>query len=273
MTPEGHRGHAAPPGEEMDLVDAIAAMAERLMRRGLRGGRAALGVASKSDPTDLVTRVDREVERRARAMVAAAFPDHAFLGEEEGGRPAPAGTTWVVDPVDGTANYANGLPHACVAVGLCRGRRPVAGLIADPFRRERFRVAPGGRPTCNGRPLAVKAGEGIAGGVVLLELGSDPPPALLGLFARVRAAGAVCRVLGSAALSLAYVAAGRADAAVLRRASAWDVAAGLALVEAAGGTVSTWDGGPYDPFGGGPLLAGHAAACHLLGPWLRAAAT
>jgi myo-inositol-1(or 4)-monophosphatase len=245
-------------------MDAIAAVAERMMRDGLSGD---LEVASKGHPSDLVTRVDRDIEARARELVAASLPGHGFLGEEGGGEAARSGWLWVVDPLDGTANYANGIQHAAASIGLCYAGRPVAGLVADPFRGERFLTGGDGPPTCNGQPVGLRPQAGFDGGVVLLEMGGrmDPPAAALGLFQRVRQAGGVCRVMGSAALSLAYVAAGRAAATLMLRVSAWDVAAGVALVAAAGGiAVRAWDGAPYDVLEAGPLVAGSPRAVDTL---------
>lgn len=262
-----HSGPEVPP-RALDLMDRMAAMAEAAIREGWQGD---LQVESKQDPADLVTRVDREVEARARAMVAETLPDHAFLGEEGGGEPSAHGWLWVVDPVDGTANYANALPHACVSIGVLRDGAPVAGLIADPFRGERFRGVPGAARQGSGRPLRVSGRPSLASGLVLLEMGgrTEVAPAMLALFSRVRAEGGVCRVLGSAALSLAYVAAGRAEACLFARASAWDVAAGVQLVRAAGGLVTSWDGEPYDVLRAGPLLAGSAAGVASIGDMLR----
>lgn len=246
------------------VMETIAEVGGSMMREGLAGD---LAVEAKSHPSDLVTQVDRNIETRARAIAAETPPGYGFLGEEAGGASARSGWLWVVDPLDGTANYANRIQHAAVSVGLCHDGRAVAGIILDPFRGEKFVAAGDGRATAGGRALAVRAQDDFMGGLVLMELGGkeDPGPEALALFGRVRRSGGVCRVMGSAALSLAYVAAGRAAAALMLRVSAWDVAAGLALVEAAGGIgVRPADGAPYDVLEGGPLVAGSPQAVRRL---------
>jgi myo-inositol-1(or 4)-monophosphatase len=256
--------------EALRVMEAIADVAERMMREGSGGD---LQIESKSQPSDLVTRVDREIEAEARRIVAESGAAHGFLGEEGGGEPTRSGWLWVVDPLDGTSNYANGIQHAAVSVGLCHDGRAVAGLIGDPFRGERFLTTGDGPPTVGGRPIGLWPKADFAGGTVLLEMGGkmDPPPEVLGLFRRVRLAGGVCRVMGSAALSLAYVAAGRAAATLMLRINAWDVAAGIALVEAAGGVaVKAWDGTPYDVLEAGPLIAGSRQAVERLRGLLHA---
>ncbi len=247
----------------VELLQAMATLAEARMRAGLAQPLAA---DAKESPHDLVTHVDREIEAEMRRMVAARFPDHGFLGEE-------AGTTgagpwqWVVDPVDGTTNYANGLPVACSSMAVLHDGRPVAAAVVDPCRGERFMAVRGGGTTLNGIPAHVKRrGDGIAGGLVLCELaGGHPWPGLPALAAFADRQGATVRVLGSGALATAEVAAGRADAVVHVGPHAWDVAAGCLLVEEAGGEVTGWRGTQaYDLFGGGPMLAGAPAACAIL---------
>jgi len=242
----------------------IADLADRMMRDGV--GQE-LEIQSKSQPSDLVTRVDREIEAAARALVHDALPGYGFLGEEAGGEASRSGWLWVVDPLDGTVNYANGLQHSAVSVGLCHDGEVVAGLISDPFRGERFLTTGDGPPTHNGRAVGLWPKPDFSGGVVLLEMGGkvDPPSPALALFSRVRQAGGVCRVMGSAALSLAYVASGRAAATMMLRVNSWDVAAGVALVSAAGGVaMRAWDGTPYDVLEAGPLIAGSVEAVALL---------
>jgi myo-inositol-1(or 4)-monophosphatase len=247
------------------VMEAIAEVGAEMMRSGLGGD---LAVEDKGQPFDLVTRVDRDIEARARALAAQALPGYGFLGEEAGGQTARAGWLWVVDPLDGTSNYANGVLHAAVSVGLCHDGQAVAGIVADPFRGEKFVARGDGTAVAHdGRALAVRARDDFRGALVLLEMGgkAEAPAQALALFTRVRRSGGSCRVLGSAALSLAYVAAGRAAATLMARVGPWDVAAGLALLEAAGGiAVRAWDGEPYDVLAAGPLIAGSPAAVRRL---------
>jgi myo-inositol-1(or 4)-monophosphatase len=262
---------AAPLPAVLELVQALLSLAEAEMRAGLL---TPLRADAKESAHDLVTRVDRELEAEMRRRVKARFPRHAFLGEEEG---ATGGGPWlwVVDPVDGTANYANGLPLACSSLALLHRGAPVAAGIVDPFRGERFVAARGGGTTLNGAPVQVKhRPDGIAGGLVLCELaGGRPWSGLAELAAFADGRGATVRVLGSGALATAQVAAGRADAVVHVGPHPWDVAAGCLLVAEAGGEVTGWTADGYDPLRGGPLLAGAPAACAALRPCLTALAS
>ncbi len=253
----------APVAAIVDLLQSMATLAEAEMRAGLARP---LEANPKESPHDLVTPVDRAIEAEMRRMVAARFPDHAFLGEEagtSGGGP----WQWVVDPVDGTTNYANGLPIACSSLAVLHAGRAVAAAIVDPYRGERFLAVRGRGATLNGITMRVKRRPaGISGGLVLCELpGGKPWPGLPELAAFVDRQGATLRMLGSGALATAEVAAGRADAVVHVGPHPWDVAAGCLLVAEAGGEVTGWSGtAAFDLFGGGPMLAGAPAACTLL---------
>jgi myo-inositol-1(or 4)-monophosphatase len=251
----------------VDLLQDMATLAEAAMRLGLARP---LPADAKESAHDLVTPVDRGLESEMRAMVAARFPSHRFLGEEGGETGGGAGGTWtwIVDPVDGTTNYANGLPVACSSIAALQAGRTVAAAIVDPFRSERFMAVRGQGATRNGVPMHVKrrpAG-GIGGGLVLCELaGGHPWPGLVELAVFADRLGATMRVLGSGALATAQVAAGRADAIVHVGPHAWDIAAACLLVEEAGGEVTGWSGAEgYDLFSGGPMIAGAPAACAVL---------
>jgi len=206
---------------------------------------------------DLVTEVDLEVERMCRAVLAERFPDHAILAEELGGQPdAAAGTSeycWLFDPIDGTTNYAHGFPVFCASLALeIRGRVEV-GAIYDPTRRELFTVERGVGAFLNGTRLAVSKADRLLEAVLVTGFPYDihqHPDQVLGLFgAFIRQARAIRR-LGSAALDLCYVAAGRLDGFWEGSLKPWDVAAGALLVEEAGGRVTLMDGSPFAPRAG-----------------------
>ena len=206
----------------------------------------------KKGAIDLVTQIDRDVERMFRALVAARFPDHAVLAEEfatGGDRARRTGFTWVFDPVDGTTNYAHGLPIFCSSCALERDGQPIVGAIYDPSRRELFTAERGSGAWLNGAPMRVaQAGALIdamlcTGFPYTVQTESESLLAIFGDF--LRQARAVRR-LGSAAIDLAYVAAGRLDGFWEVKLNPWDISAGALLVAEAGGQVSNLAGGPFD---------------------------
>ena len=206
----------------------------------------------KKGAIDLVTQIDRDVERMFRALVADRFPDHAVLAEEfeaRGDRQNDAEYCWVFDPVDGTTNYAHGLPIFCCACSLEQRGQPIVAAIYDPSRRELFTAERGAGAWLNGAPMRVSSAGTLIDSLLCTGFPytvQDEGEYLLGLFADfIRRARAVRR-LGSAAIDLAYVAAGRFDGFWEVRLNPWDISAGALLIEEAGGHVSTLAGGPFD---------------------------
>ncbi|MBB6099865.1 myo-inositol-1(or 4)-monophosphatase [Deinobacterium chartae] len=214
-----------------------------------------LEVTAKGHPTDLVTRVDREAERAIRDRIRAQFPQHAVLGEE-GGQDRESRFRWIVDPLDGTTNYAHGFPFSCVSVALeIDGTRRV-GVIFDPQHDELFTAVRGGGAWMNGRPLQVSAQRELSGHAMLAtgfppDAGNDPH--YLAVFAEFLRRGVSVRRPGSAALGLSYVACGRLDGFWDYRLKAWDLAAGLLILEEAGGRHSGLGGAASEY--GRPVIA------------------
>lgn len=206
-----------------------------------------LEVGTKSGPADLVTDVDRRAEARMREVLLGEHPDHAILGEE-GGASGGGRHRWVVDPLDGTVNYAHGFPFFCASVALEVDGRPVVGVVLDPLRDETFAAVRGEGATLNGRPLRVSSAEEL-GGRALLATGFPYDAAeaarLVRTFARFLELGVPVRRPGAAALDLCYVAAGRLDGFWEHKLHPWDCAAGNLIVEEAGGRVTDPEGGPY----------------------------
>ena len=204
----------------------------------------------KKGATDLVTEVDLEVERMFRAIVAERFPGHAIMAEELGS--SPAGTSrycWIFDPIDGTTNYAHGLPIFCASLGLEIDGVLAVGAVYDPTRRELFTAARGGGAFLNGQPLTVSRTDRLIDGLLvtgfpysLRESRDD----LVGLFGAFLGEAQAVRRLGSAALDICYVAAGRLDAFWEAQLKPWDVAAGAVILEEAGGRLTRMDGSPFD---------------------------
>jgi myo-inositol-1(or 4)-monophosphatase len=215
---------------------------------------------------DVVTEVDHLSEELILGAVRSAFPGDAILAEEsgehhavEGGAPTDGrGRTWVVDPLDGTINYANGIPFFCVSVALVVDGRPVVGLIHDPTRNETFTATADGPAMLAGRPIAASSKERLSDFVVSMALSGRAVAARTRV---VRRAIRVPRSMGSAALALAYVANGRFDAFVQQGGlSTWDIAAAGLIAERGGALVTDMAGGPWFDIARGPKSIGVLAA-------------
>ena len=208
---------------------------------------------AKKAATDLVTEVDLECERMCRALVAERFPNHDVLAEEFGtGRAAdaPSQWRWVFDPLDGTTNYAHGLPVFCASLGVQSEGETVVAAIYDPTRRELFTAERGHGAYVNGRPLVPSTTNTLIDALLVTGFPYDVhqrPAQLLEMFAAFLGRAQAVRRLGSAALDLCYVAAGRFDGFWEQHLKPWDVAAGALIVEEAGGRITGMDGSPFDP--------------------------
>lgn len=210
----------------------------------------------KKGTIDLVTQIDLQVEREFRAMIAWRFPDHVVLGEEfeaRGDRDARAPYVWLFDPVDGTTNYAHGLPIFCSSLALEIDGSLAVGAVYDPTRRELFTAERGVGAWLNGEPLHVSSAETLIDSLLVTgfpyTVQSDPAE-LTGLFGEFLTRSRAVRRLGSAALDLCYVAARRFEGFWEQKLQPWDVAAGALIVTEAGGRVTTADGSPFHPRAG-----------------------
>ena len=195
---------------------------------------------SRKGQGDFVTEVDRAAERAIVAAVREFYPDHGFLAEESGDRPGKGEVTWIVDPLDGTANYLRQIPHYAVSIAVRLGRRLEHAVIYDPRRNELFTATRGWGAQLDSRRIRVSRHDALAESMFALSV----PQRLderTGESLAFR--GAIRRRTGSAALDLAYVAAGRFDAFWGTGLQAWDLAAGVLLVREAGGLISAPDGG------------------------------
>ena len=222
--------------ELLALAEQAARAAGELLRERFEaGGERATG--SKSSATDPVSAADLAAERAIRDIITTARPDDAILGEEGGETQEGAGLRWIVDPLDGTVNFLYGVPQWCVSVAVHDEDGGVAGVVYDPIREELFAGARGrDSPTLNGAP--VRGSEQADLAVALIGTGfaydagvrQSQAQAVARLLPRVRDV----RRMGSAALDLAWTAAGRYDAFYERGVQLWDIAAGTVLCEAAG---------------------------------------
>ena len=215
----------------------------------------------KKGTIDLVTEVDVAVERMFRALVAERFPDHAVLAEEMGGAAtAPAGPCWVFDPIDGTTNFAHGMPIFCSSLALEIDGVAEVAAIYDPTRKELFTAERGGGAFLNGKPLRVSSAERLVDAMLVTGFPYDihsRVEEIVGLFAAFVGQVRAVRRLGSAAIDLCYVAAGRLDGFWESDLKAWDISAGALIVAEAGGRITNMAGAPFTSRGG-TVLAAHA---------------
>lgn len=217
----------------------------------------ALNVVEK-DRMDYASEVDGLAEKEIIKELRRATPDYAFLGEESGSLGSsqnPRQPTWVIDPLDGTSNYLHGIPHFCVSIALVENGEPTHGVIFDPLRNDLFTASRGSGATLNERRIRIADRKDLSGAMVLTGF---PPRERQRVSAQLKCIDALLleaediRRTGSAALDLAYVACGRADAYFEAGVKPWDIAAGVLLVREAGGKVSDFRGrstGPMDTRG------------------------
>lgn len=220
---------------------------------------------TKKGRIDLVTAADLAVEREFRALVDRRFPTHTVLGEETppDDRPAASAFRWIIDPVDGTTNFAHGLAFYCVSIALEVAGRVEIGVVYDPIGKELFTAVRGGGARLNGLPIRATSCDTLVDGLLCTGFPytiREERRRQLDVFAAFLEEAQAVRRLGSAALDLCYVACGRFDGYWEEKIQPWDIAAGALIVEEAGGQVSGMDGGPFDPFAG--HLVASAAPLH-----------
>jgi myo-inositol-1(or 4)-monophosphatase len=210
-------------------------------------GRAPEGLESKTSATDPVSDADREAERVIRELLEAERPDDGLMGEEGSRSPAPSGRRWIVDPLDGTVNFLYGLRAWGVSIALEDEEGLAVGVVFNPVSGECFEAERGKGATVNAEPIHVTGCRSLDRAMVATgfsyesERRADQAEILVSLLPRIRD----LRRAGAAALDLAYVAAGRADAFYERGLKRWDEAAGLLLVHEAGGVTADLDGEPH----------------------------
>ena len=216
---------------------------------------------SMKGPQDFLTATDAASEAHIRDVLSAHFPDDSFFGEEGGG--AIAERVWVVDPVDGTANFARGIPHFCISIAYVENGRTEIGAIYNPALDELYFARRGEGATRNGLPIKVAQTQRFDTASIEMGWSTRVPNAIyLDVVKNLLDMGTNVRRVGSGALALAYVADGRSDGYIELHMNSWDCLAGLLLVSEAGGEVCPFfDIGSLEE--GGPVLA--AAAGVALG--------
>jgi myo-inositol-1(or 4)-monophosphatase len=190
-------------------------------------------------PQDYLTATDGEVEKLVRAQLLGAFPGDTFLGEEDGGQVSDY--TWVVDPIDGTSNFARGIPYFCVSIAFVLNGEAAIGVIYQPMSDELYAAARGMGATLNGEPMRTAQTATLDRSLIEVGRASRQPQAgYLAMLEKVMGAGMMIRGAGSGALAVANVASGRVDACFETHMYAWDCLAGLVLVEEAGGRINNF---------------------------------
>ena len=186
---------------------------------------------------DIKLDLDVRAQTLITEILLRAYPDHAIFGEEGIAGNQASEWQWIVDPIDGTVNYFYSIPHFCISIALRRGEEIQVGVIYDPMRDEMWAVERGGKPTLNGAPMAVSERTQLSDAVLSVGFSKTKTTISAGipLLEKYVMKARKCRLMGSAALDLAYVACGRLDAYIEQSVSLWDVAAGMILVETAGG--------------------------------------
>ncbi len=218
---------------------------------------------------NVVTEHDIAVERAVAALLHDAFPDHGLLGEETADKTPAEGYVWVLDPIDGTKNFASGIPFFCFNLALTHDAEPILALTLDPIREELFYAEKDGGLTVNGRPAAASNKQTMQESVLALDLGYDDSAGKQQLaFAHHLYPGLQSlRIPGCAALGLAYAAAGRFDCFCHPYLFPWDSAAGLLLVSEGGGAVTARDGTPAGIFSRAVVAGGAGVQADFLRLW------
>jgi myo-inositol-1(or 4)-monophosphatase len=246
----GVRAGSPSPAELVQVAVEAVSAAGVVLREGLGGPKQ---IEAKNERTSIVTRTDTTAQATILQVIRAHYPEHGILAEEGSGAATEAGDgepTWLVDPLDGTSNFAHGIPFACSSVGVRDTAGPVAGAIFEPFRGELFTAVRGGGAWLGDERLRVSDTTDLARALVCTGVQTDDPDAISDFARRVEqlvlhARGVRC--IGSPALCLAYIAAGRIDGFLERDSTyAWDFGAGALLVAEAGGRVEDLDGGPLN---------------------------
>jgi myo-inositol-1(or 4)-monophosphatase len=208
-------------------------------------------INSKSTINDLVTEADHASERAIFEVIQQAHPEHFILSEETGAIPSNSNIKWIIDPIDGTINFANGIPICCVSIGVEENGEMLMGAVYNPFMNEMFFAEKGKGAFLNDKPIKVSDNDNLltsclVTGFPYQYLDAEYGP--LQIFEKLIRKSIPVRRLGSAALDLCWTAAGRFDGFYEHKLQAWDSAAGYLIVQEAGGTVTDLNGDKYNPY-------------------------
>lgn len=208
-------------------------------------------INSKSNINDLVTQADKESEEAIFEVIRSDYPDHYILSEEAGDLKMDSNIKWIIDPIDGTVNFANGIPICCVSIGVEVDGKMILGAVYNPFMNEFFFAERGRGATLNENKIRVSDKDDLLRSCLVTGFPYsylDVPNGPLEVFEKLIRSNIPIRRLGSAALDLCWVAAGRFDGFYEHKLNAWDSAAGFLIVEEAGGKVTDFSGDYYSPY-------------------------
>ncbi|WP_409966472.1 Inositol-1-monophosphatase [Mycovorax composti] len=205
----------------------------------------------KEGRNNLVTEADEASEKAIIEVIKKTYPDHHILTEESGDLPQHSEYKWIIDPIDGTINFAHGIPINCISVAVEKSGEMILGMVYNPHMNELFFAERGGGATLNGKPIKVSSETDamkscLVTGFPYTYIHEQNGP--LQVFERLITEGVPVRRLGAAAIDLCWVACGRLDGFYEHRLQPWDSAAGFLIVEEAGGKVTDFDGNPYSPY-------------------------
>lgn len=241
---------ASDDGKEEKMIDKIEALAGKvifeagdLIREHM--GQVAGSMVSAKGPSDYVTEIDKRCEQLITDAVRKNFPDHHIMAEESDNEGLQPGYTWVIDPLDGTTNFIHGFPFVAVSIAVCLNKKPVAGFVLDPVRNELFSAKKGMGAWLNGVRLPRRGRVEIDRALVATGFPfrvKEYMDCYLASFKAIALRVSGVRRAGSAALDLAYVAAGRADGFWEIGLKTWDIAAGALLLTEVGVSVSDFNG-------------------------------
>lgn len=238
------------------VASQAAVQAGQILRKGFGSS---FEITQKPGNHNFVTEYDHLAESLVLSAIRTHFPDHNILAEESGLlETSDSPYLWIIDPLDGTLNFANHIPLFVVSIGIAYQKEIVAGVIYQPMLNELFVAEKGKGAFMNGNPLSVTSKARLDQAVVSTGMPfnvRDEGSPYLANFQKIVKQGSAMREIGSAALSLAYLAAGRMSAFWIDSLQPWDMAAGKLIVEEAGGKVTHYDGNPHDIFSSKSLLA------------------
>ncbi len=235
--------------EYTDFAEWLSREAGAVLLKGFRSSETEISYKSS---TNIVTSIDKESEALLYSRLKAQYPGHSIIAEEGSRSENNSDYIWYIDPLDGTNNFAHGIPMFCVSLGLYSRieKKVIAGVVYDAFHDEMFAASDGGGAYLNGRKIRVSATRDIAYAMIATGFPYDKltsPDNNLREFNNFLPRIQGIRRLGSAALDLCYVACGRLDGFWEPKLYPWDTAAGSVIVREAGGNVSKYDGSPFDP--------------------------
>ena len=228
-------------------------------------------ITAKEGINNLVTEVDHASEKAIIDVIKKNFPDHHILSEECGDLVQDSQYKWIIDPIDGTVNFAHRIPICCISIGLEHNGKMIMGGIYNPFMNELFIGERGQGVTLNDKPVRVSKKDSVAKACMVTGFPYtylDEPNGPLQVFERFIRRGVPVRRLGSAAIDLAWVACGRFDGFYEHKLQAWDSAAGFLMVQEAGGRVTDLKGGEYSPYQPG-IIASNGIIHDELFEWIK----